>query len=400
MNYWDNGEQGNYWSDYIGSDNDSDGIGDAPYNILGGNNKDNYPLVEAIGIDKVNPKITIINVSDNAYYNTNVTPVIKIFDINLNTSAITLNGEPFVSGTTIANEGNYTLCVVANDKAGNAAQVTLNFVIDKTPPTIFIANITNDTHNNTNITIEIDFFDLHLNTTLIELNNKSYLNAILISNEGNYTLKVYASDKAGNFKYQYISFAIDKTPPHIKINYPKNNTITNENVVLNYTLSDNIVSNKEIAVNIPCGTVYSEEGIYTVAITATDRAGNTASEILHFCIDKTAPTIFELSPKGWLKTDLEELVIYGRTESNVSVTLNGEPLFVNESGVFVKKIALKQGENLIKLKLNDSAGNVYEETITIIREIPNKTQLVFIIFTTISIIVIILFAYLYKKLRK
>lgn len=43
-NYWSYNSQGNYWDDYEGYDNNSDNIGDIPYNIPGGNNKDDYPL--------------------------------------------------------------------------------------------------------------------------------------------------------------------------------------------------------------------------------------------------------------------------------------------------------------------------------------------------------------------
>jgi len=55
-NYWDNGypSGGNYWSDYTGLDENrgenqdipgSDGIGDTPYDISGGSNRDRYPLM-------------------------------------------------------------------------------------------------------------------------------------------------------------------------------------------------------------------------------------------------------------------------------------------------------------------------------------------------------------------
>jgi parallel beta-helix repeat protein len=45
INIWDNGSEGNYWSNYNGTDYNIDGIGDTPY-VIDADNQDNYPLME------------------------------------------------------------------------------------------------------------------------------------------------------------------------------------------------------------------------------------------------------------------------------------------------------------------------------------------------------------------
>lgn len=65
-NIWDNGEEGNYWDDYEGTDTDGDGIGDVPYVVEGLKRdddagglvsfvfgQDNYPLMFPFDIDSV-----------------------------------------------------------------------------------------------------------------------------------------------------------------------------------------------------------------------------------------------------------------------------------------------------------------------------------------------------------
>jgi nitrous oxidase accessory protein NosD len=49
---FDDGKEGNYWSDYSGSDANGDGIGDAPY-VIDANRSDHYPLVAPFDIFNV-----------------------------------------------------------------------------------------------------------------------------------------------------------------------------------------------------------------------------------------------------------------------------------------------------------------------------------------------------------
>jgi len=49
INMWDDGVEGNYWSNYTGFDADGDGVGDAPHELYE-NNTDNYPLMNPVAI--------------------------------------------------------------------------------------------------------------------------------------------------------------------------------------------------------------------------------------------------------------------------------------------------------------------------------------------------------------
>lgn len=76
---WDDGYPlgGNYWSNYTGTDQCSgplqnnctgpDGIGDTPY-VIGAQNEDRYPLMQAAGADTTPPSVSIASPVDGAFF--------------------------------------------------------------------------------------------------------------------------------------------------------------------------------------------------------------------------------------------------------------------------------------------------------------------------------------------
>ena len=68
-------------------------------------------------------------------------------------------GVTFVSGTVVGNEGPYQLAIAASDKAGNRAEVTLNFVIEKAAPVITIHAVHHPVYQGTPYTYQVSATD-------------------------------------------------------------------------------------------------------------------------------------------------------------------------------------------------------------------------------------------------
>jgi subtilase family serine protease len=93
-------------------------------------------------IDATAPVIEVQGVVDGAATNADVTPVVVVTEINPASITITLNDQPFASGSTLSDEGNYTLVVMVTDQAGNTVESQVTFTIDTTPPVIVVDGVT------------------------------------------------------------------------------------------------------------------------------------------------------------------------------------------------------------------------------------------------------------------
>ncbi len=154
-NIW-NSKTGNYWSDYAGNDENNDGIGDVPYNISGGFNKDYAPIMKPIDI--VPPIVRLVFPNGGEFLAGNVTIKWKVWDdcdanpkIDIeysmdnngwHTVAIGLSNttEYMWDISALPVKKNYSLGITATDMSGNKGRDASNgtFTIISPPHTDFI----------------------------------------------------------------------------------------------------------------------------------------------------------------------------------------------------------------------------------------------------------------------
>jgi parallel beta-helix repeat protein len=145
-NYFDNGKEGNYYSDYEGKDLNADGIGDNPYTVVteSVDITDNFPLIKPWAGDNIPPLISVLSPKNETYAQGEVS---LNFTVSESVSRIAYSLDNAESVTITENitltdlpNGNHTIVIYATDVAGNeAAPKTVTFAIDVSEPEVFSA---------------------------------------------------------------------------------------------------------------------------------------------------------------------------------------------------------------------------------------------------------------------
>ena len=348
-----------------------------------------------VRVDKQAPALRLAGVTEGAVYNTNralqITTVENVYNamkpvqvtatrtIDGATTNIDLGAYQVQSGSDVTNkifteDGVYRVTVLAEDAAGNRDSKTVSFTIDKTAPVLNITGVTEGAYSNRPVTLNFQsiesFFETNNVRIMVErrLDGTTYGRNVIFANtaknssvsntfseDGDYTITMSAIDAAGNeAAVKTLTFTVDCTAPVVSLTGTKDYFVTQSAVALDFSViesyyqtnqvqiqaSRRLANGKVETVSIPAWSnsgknsslrqQFTEDGYYTVNITATDKAGNRKEQTIHFTIDTEKPVIADLSKydgkylKSFrLEEDMDTLITE-LTVPTVKMTLNGE----------------------------------------------------------------------------
>ncbi len=320
-NAWDNGVEGNFWSDYSGSDRfsgssqnvaGSDGLGDNPYPI-DPDNGDNYPLMGEINFFDSGIPASGLNfvhvVSNSTVTGFHLDSAER--KMSFNVMAKTSQGFCRVSipkavvdalwpeGYRVAIDGGappsssewtsetYTYSYLT---FSNLMHEVVFEAADVRPPTVTILSPENKSYSSRDISL---ISNLSEPTSWIGYSLDGQANVTLDGNttitslsDGAYRITVFANDTVGNMgRSDTVYFSVDTVVPTIAVTSPQNKTYTTTSVSLIFDVSESTswtgfsIDGQANETALSGNTIISDlsNGVHSLMVYAEDGAGNMGS---------------------------------------------------------------------------------------------------------------------------
>ncbi len=354
-------------------------------------------------IDTAAPTISLTAPADGAHVRGPVTITFAATDPNPGaTATATLDGAPITSPHVVSAEGSHTLVVNATDAAGNAAAaVTRTFTIDNTAPVVNITAPAAPGGYYQALSLAYTVTDANLGPVAATLDGATPVTpGFPVATNGAHTLRVVATDLAGNMTDVSRPFFVDTVGPTITTVVAPSGAVVRPPITITATATDNLMAQGSLGAALavtgtpplPAGTpgapadgsrtlaltyATAADGPLAATFTIADRAGNAATpRTVNLTVDQTNPTL------TWSTAGL---TLVGGTywTSAATVTLTGTATDANLAGVSaswpggsatatlagaswtIAGVPAPTAGHAITVRATDLAGNFVEATRTL-----------------------------------
>ena len=274
----------------------------------------------------------------------------------------------------VSNDGrNQVISGTATDTAGNTASASVVVSVDQTPPTI-TAGVSPAPNaagwNNTNPTVTFTCTDSASGVATCPPPQT-------VTTEGvNQAVSGTAIDNAGNAASTSVNIKLDKTPPSVTIFSPTDNStisLSTVSIALNGSESDNLSGVSQLTcngspaaiagANFTCSVLLTQ-GLNSIAVQATDAAGNSSSSPLSLTF-APAPQITFTAPANLSITNITPVTVTGTVDDpTANITVNGITA-PQSGGSFAISVPLVEGLNVLTAVATNGGGVASTATVQI-----------------------------------
>ena len=254
--------------------------------------------------DKTKEDVNLnISVSDSFNSSKNVDITGTRTDINgektgLSFEDVNVAAAPTLVEKTFTEDGIYDITVVSTDAAGNKAEQSIHFTLDKTKP--IIAGIEKyDGQKFKEFIFDMDLDELVTDLTVCDthmyLNGSEYDGSAKVE-DGSYKLVIDSTDELGHENEAQISFELDTKGPVFIVTGVEKDEVKNSEYNISVSLQLDEDTLDEVTLNgqpieISNGSVtmkVSGKGSYTMTLKAHDEAGNSSEDTYEFFLGSEA----------------------------------------------------------------------------------------------------------------
>lgn len=282
------------------------GIADGPLQILArafdaAGNQSDIAVLNLV-IDNTAPAIQVAGVADGATYPAAVTPVVTVQDAHLQSTVVTLDGAPFVSGTPVTSGGAHVLHIDALDVAGNASARSVSFQIAQEAAPVLVINspapgaltrlpftvAATATSAGSTIAAVAYRFDGGTWLPAAAVASGRYEAVVATLADGRHTLAARATDATGQVTTSAtIDIEIDNTPPVIVIGGVVEGAVYEGSATPVVTVTDAHPDVSTIMVDgfgIGSGQAVTAVGSHMLTVNGVDKLANKSSAKVNFTI--------------------------------------------------------------------------------------------------------------------